>query len=123
MRLVCALLLALAASSASMPATAQTRQPAEAPSWPTLERFSSEPEFYQYLRDVRTAERRARGASLQKQNTEECPPELFPCAEEASDIVVTGSRIPAPSAAAASPAISGQTSITNVQNAGVDEGD
>jgi hypothetical protein len=60
-----ALLLALVAMSIAAPAPAQTRP--EAPAWRTLERFSSEAEFYQYLRDVRIAERRARGETLQKQ--------------------------------------------------------
>ena len=126
MRAVGAFALALLAASIAAPAPAQTNR-AEAPVWRTLQRFSSEAEFYQYLGDVRLAERRAR-ISLTKQDPgEECPPELFPCEPgsggEEDSIMVTGSRIAAPSAAASSPSISGQTSITNVQNAGVDEGD
>ncbi len=129
MRALGALVLALAVSSIAAPAPAQTGR-AEAPAWRTLEHFRSEAEFYQYLRDVRIAERRARGAALQKQDAGDiCPPELYPCepppgsGDDEDSITVTGSRIAAPSAAAASPSISGQTSITNVQNAGVDEGD
>jgi hypothetical protein len=134
MRALCAFVLALFAASIAAPAPAQTRQTGsvEAPAWRTLDRFRSEAEFYQYLRDVRIAERRARGATMQKQDPAECPPELYPCEPSGVDeaVVVTGSRIPAPSFSSPSPAsqasdssISGETSITNVQNAGVDEGD
>ncbi|MGE0663042.1 MAG: beta-propeller domain-containing protein [Hyphomonadaceae bacterium] len=94
------------------------------PVWRTISLFSSEAEFLNYLRDVRAAQRRARGVTPGKQQAEDCPPELYPCengndgADEA--IMVTGSRIPSPARAAAAPQA---TSITNVQNAGVDEGD
>lgn len=139
MRAFGVLLTALAAASIAASAPAQTL-PAEAPSWRTLERFSSEAEFYQYLRDVRAAERRARGVRMTKQNESECPPEFYPCepppGSGEEEILVTGSSIPGPPppppppmaapamarAADASP-VSGETSITNVQNAGVDEGD
>jgi len=133
MRVVGAIVLAFLAASTAAPAPAQTRQSnsVEAPAWNTLTRFSSEAEFYAYLRDVRIAARRARGAALQKQNgPEDCPPELFPCEPEDEGIIVTGSRIPAPSFSSPSPVqaissadISSETSITNVQNMGVDEGD
>lgn len=88
---------------------------------PVLETFSSEGEFRRYLRDVqREAKRRQirwagrpRGvqlASLQDEqpctNPEDCP------VDEASGIVVTGSRV-----SKANP------SITNTQERGVDEGD
>lgn len=132
MRAFGALILALVTASIAAPAPAQTSS-VEAPAWRTLERFRSEAEFYQYLRDVRAAERRMRGVRLEKQSgsEDECPPELYPCeppvsAEVEDSIVVTGSAAPAPAARArdsASPNIAGQTSITNVQNAGVDEGD
>jgi hypothetical protein len=131
MRALCALALAVAAASMAASAPAQTL-PSEAPSWRTLERFRSEAEFYQYLRDVRAAERRARGVRFEKQNTpEECPPELYPCepppgSDDGQDnIVVTGSLMPspAPEARMSADAIGSETSITNVQNAGVDEGD
>ena len=130
MRALGALMLAFVVASIAAPAPAQTNS-AEAPVWRTLQRFTGEAEFYQYLSDVRAAERRARGASLRKQDPgDECPPELFPCepppnvgGEDEESISVTGSRIASPSPAADSPSISGQTSITNVQNAGVDEGD
>jgi hypothetical protein len=136
MRALGALVLALVTASIAAPAPAQTRQTGavEAPSWRTLQRFSSEAEFYRYLRDVRAAERRARGAAFQKQDPgEECPPEFYPCepppgsgAEES--VVVTGSRVPSPVARASDlasqlPQVFSETSITNVQNAGVDEGD
>lgn len=136
MRVFGVLLFALAAVSLASPASTQTLSN-EAPAWRTLERFRSEAEFYSYLSDVRAAERRARGLRYEKQNQDECPPELYPCepignvGNDAEDsIVVTGSSIPSPApamqasrAAADSSSISGQTSITNVQNAGVDEGD
>jgi hypothetical protein len=103
----------------------------EAPAWRTLERFRSEAEFYQYLRDVRAAERRARGVRLEKQNDpEDCPPEFYPCepigAEPEQSIVVTGSAVqaaPARAARLSSDSISSETSVTNVQNAGGEEGD
>jgi hypothetical protein len=135
MRALSALVLALVAASFAAPAPAQTNR-AEAPVWRTLQRFSSEAEFYQYLADVRGAERRARRAALQKQDADECPPELFPCepppgsGAEEDNITVTGSRVASPAFSASSPvaqassaSISSETSITNVQNAGVDEGD
>jgi len=135
MRAFGALVLACAAGIAA-PAPAQVVRDIEAPAWRTLERFRSEAEFYQYLRDVRAAERRARDLRYDKQNEadEECPPEFYPCEplpdpEAEESIVVTGSASPPPPAPAAraadsaSPNVSGQTSITNVQNAGVDEGD
>lgn len=129
MRALGGVALALGLASLAASASAQTIS-AEAPVWRTLERFRTEAEFHQYLRDVRTAERRARGRRLAKQN-DACPPELYPCESEpegqlGESIVVTGSRIAAqPSAARqlSSDSISAGTSITNVQNAGVDEGD
>jgi hypothetical protein len=139
MRAFGALVLALATASIAAPAPAQVVRSVEAPSWRTLERFRSEAEFYQYLRDVRSAERRARGARMEKQDdAEECPPEFYPCEPppdlEQDNITVTGSAPPPPPppppapmmaarAADSSPNIGGETSITNVQNAGVDEGD
>jgi len=136
MRALGALVLALVTASIAAPAPAQNLA-SEAPAWATLERFRSEAEFYQYLRDVRAAERRLRGLRMEKQNgpEDECPPELYPCepppgAGDDEAIVVTGSRIPSPAPASSSPAqqlssanIASETSITNVQNAGVDEGD
>jgi hypothetical protein len=134
MRALGALMLACAVASIAAPAPAQISR-AEAPVWRTLDRFSSEAEFYQYLGDVRSAERRARGAAFQKQDADECPPELFPCEPPPNvggedQITVTGSRIPSAPQASAAPAgrvssadVSSETSITNVQNAGVDEGD
>ncbi len=89
----------------------------EAPSWPTLSRFSGEEEFNAYLEDVR----RAAANHYRRDSKQEAPPpepvwppELYPCEEADEAVAVTGSRI------ARAPAA---TSITNVQNAGVDEGD
>jgi len=137
MRAFAALVLALATASIAAPAPAQTAETAEAPTWRTLSRFRNDTEFHRYLTDVRAAAVRARRANLNKQSEPEeaCPPEFYPCEappnEDLEDsIVVTGSRIPSPAMAAASPvtqvssdSISGETSITNVQNMGVDEGD
>jgi hypothetical protein len=138
MRAFAALVLALATASIAAPAPAQNIETVAAPSWRTLSRFRNDGEFHQYLSDVRDAARRARGASLNKQDAPEeaCPPEFYPCeatpnlGDSEDNIVVTGSRIPSPSYAAASPVtqvssanIAGETSITNVQNLGVDEGD
>lgn len=137
MRTFGVVVLALAAMSVA--ASAQTLRP-EAPAWRTLERFRSEAEFYQYLRDVRAAERRARGLRLTKQNDpNDCPPEFYPCepppgSPQDESIVVTGSQIPGPPPPPPPPMMAaarfadgsnaaGETSITNVQNAGVDEGD
>lgn len=95
----------------------------EPPAWRTISRFSSEAEFLGYLRDVRAASRRAQNGILKQLVPEECPPELYPCVSESDEeaIMVTGSRIPSPARAAlAAPTT---TSVTNVQNAGVDEGD
>ena len=134
MRAPAAMIMALAVAGVAAPAPAQTPS-IEAPSWPTLSRFSSEAEFHQYLADVREAERRLLVVRRYKQATpdDECPPEFFPCEpppDEDDRIVVTGSRIPAAPASSASPVtqlssanISSETSNTNVQNAGVDEGD
>lgn len=124
MRGIFLLIAAVFAASLASPAYAQTRsRSADPPVWRILSRFSSEAEFLQYLRDVREAGRRVR--SLQKQQEAECPPELYPCVSEDDSlneaVVVTGSRIPSPARAAA--AAPQSTSITNVQNAGVDEGD
>lgn len=136
------LLLTVAALTCTSAAQAQTRPyQIEAPSWSRIERFDSEAEFQRYLRDTRDAARRARVLARGKQAApEECPPEMEPCFEpnefEDEQIVVTGSRIsaappspppPPPSMAAQSvataPAAPGTTSVTNVQNLGVDEGD
>jgi hypothetical protein len=107
MRAFGALVLAFAVASIAAPSPAQTIS-TEAPAWRTLDRFRSEAEFYRYLRDVRAAERRARGVRMEKQSgpDEECPPELYPCeppggTEPEDDIVVTGSAVPAPAAARA----------------------
>ncbi len=122
MRALAALVLALAIGSAQ-PVSAQLWQGAiEAPSWRSIARFRSEEEFHAYLRNTREAARRARAAGRGKQAPEDCPPELYPCVVEEESIVVTGTgrsaASPAPTASAPS-----TTSVTNVQNAGVDEGD
>jgi hypothetical protein len=136
MRLKIGLAATLAAICFAGPAQAQMR-PArpEAPAWSRIARFSSDAEFQRYLRDVRAAARRARAIARGKQDEPECPPEFEPCYSAESyggpdeQIVVTGSRIsaappspppPPPQAQAAAPTT---TSVTNVQNLGVDEGD
>lgn len=98
---------------------------ASSPAWPTLSRFSSESEFLEYLRAVRDAQSAARERGAAKQD-ENCDPLKENCHEESEEdvVVVTGSRIAQPSVAAASPVTQASAeNITNVQNAGVDEGD
>lgn len=118
------LLLALTLALTIPPAAAQTRLThPEAPSWSRIERFANESEFQRYLHDARNAARRARALDQGKQAVPDCPPEFFPCASDDSaqaneSIVVTGARI-----SNAQAAVPVSTSITNVQNAGVDEGD
>jgi hypothetical protein len=104
-----------------------------------MEKFDSEYEFLQYVRDVkREVERRGEwwaGPGVQYAQVgppipPPCDPEKEDCPEEKGDpVVVTGSRISAP---AESFAVSVTTfeslsvasgSITNNQNVGVDEGD
>ncbi len=111
------LTLACAGSAASQP----VRDPL---TWPRLERFRSEAEFRAYLSayarvraDANSSKRRAKADP-----SAYCAPEDYPCdqanaaPEDDEDIiVVTGSRLPAVAAAS--------TSITNVQESGVDEGD
>jgi hypothetical protein len=123
-----ALLVGLVLLTAAMSAAAQKRQPADLKPLPAslssdvLERFSGEAEFRRYLRDVkREAKKRnlwwaARRKPVQlAQNQaqdvtclkpEDCPEDAAP----AESIVVTGAKAATPS-------------ITNVQEAGVDEGD
>ncbi|MBY0568359.1 MAG: beta-propeller domain-containing protein [Hyphomonadaceae bacterium] len=116
-------------------ATADAPRPAtQAPSWPTLSRFSSEAEFLRYVADAAAARdaRRELGAFAGKQSVEpECPPDDPAClGEEAEEaIVVTGSRIrqrdfqtTSPIASVGAEAMT-NAQITNVQTAGVDEGD
>lgn len=113
--LCCGLALLLAACATPAPiAHAQS----QAPSWATLSRFASEAEFLNYLRAVRRAQQASRTHSLAKQNEPNlCPPEDPTCAEPEEAIMVTGARL------AAAPAPSANAAITNVQTAGVDEGD
>ena len=109
----------VAACATSAPSAPNARAPAEAPSWPRLARFSSEQEFHSYLDAVAQAQRQAilRQRNGAKQNEPApCNPSIEECPEEEEDIVVTGSRI-------ASPAPAANAAITNVQTAGVDEGD
>jgi hypothetical protein len=116
--LCCGLALLLASC-----ATAPSPHPStQAPSWPTLSRFSSEAEFLDYLRAVRDAQHASRDAAhgFSKQSTQEiCPPEDPSCmdAEAEQSVVVTAS-----SRSAAAP-VTANAATTNVQTAGVDEGD
>lgn len=104
------LALALAMFGATTSASAQQR---DSLVWPRVERFDGEADFQAYLHEVMRAQRAARHHVGKKQDEQVvCPPELYPCDEEEDNIVVTGSRLAA-----------SQSSITNVQNVGVDEGD
>jgi hypothetical protein len=101
-----------------------------------LEKFSSEQEFADYLRRVRAiaTERGAWWAGGGIQYASLQPPEPAPCDPSVDDcekqrVVVTGSMISAP-ASVSTPVTSlsyasstGAETITNVQKAGVDEGD
>jgi hypothetical protein len=106
-------------------ATTSSIPGATAPHWPSLARFSSEQEFLSYLDAVgraqaaarRLYEHRHKQADPEAQ-AEPCPTELAPCEDaEQESIVVTGARV------AAQPSPQAVASITNVQTAGVDEGD
>lgn len=113
------------------------RRATEAPSWPTLSRFSSEAEFLRYLdaaADAGQARQALAAAAGGKQSVEpeaECPPDDPGCLGEEPEeaIVVTGSRIrqrdfqsTSPIASVGAEAMT-NAQITNVQTAGVDEGD
>jgi hypothetical protein len=88
-----------------------------------LVRFSGEGEFRRYLKTLdRLKDRRDHAdagaeteiviAAFTQEDVPVCEdPELCPTEDSAADVVVTGSKVSAP------------TSITNVQTAGVDEGD
>ncbi len=113
-------------------ATADTpRLATEAPSWPTLSRFSSEAEFLRYVEDAHAAgdARRARVEPNGKQSVEaepepECPPDDPACLDGvAEEISITASRRAPSPAAPVSVGAMANTQITNVQTAGVDEGD
>lgn len=94
-----------------------TRAATVPPVWPSLTRFSSEHEFFSYLDAVAAAQHAAHNGGGKAAPEEVCPPDQPDCLEEQNDqIVVTGSRI-------ARPALAANTAITNVQTAGVDEGD
>lgn len=102
-----------------------------------LEKFGSEREFADYLKRVRTIAKE-RGAwwagepvqyaSLEQQQPPPCDPTLDDCETGKDPVVVTGSRMPSASIAMPVTAVTSETSgadvtITNVQKAGVDEGD
>ncbi|MGZ8313512.1 MAG: beta-propeller domain-containing protein, partial [Allosphingosinicella sp.] len=138
------------AAALIQPAAAQRRQPAPpdpaelqrteaalaAHSSPTLRRFESEAAFQRYLQDIRAAarlrgmwwsgNRRIQFAQSSAAQTEPplCPPENPDCVADQADesLVVTGSRVGRAGAARASSAPA-NPSITNTQEAGVDEGD
>jgi len=105
------------------PAAAQRHEPSLAPlpaylTSPVLETFASESEFRRYLRDVRReAKKRAVGWAARRRTVQVAQNQDVPCVDpqdcpqdDAANIVVTGTRAAPPS-------------ITNVQVAGVDEGD
>jgi len=127
MRTVCVLVAMLATLGLATSAGAQAeRSDIDPPVWDTISRFRDDAEFNRYLNDVRSAARRARSAAYRKQAEDECPPDMYPCVDASGDeeIVVTGSRLRSPSFSSASPVTTvSATSVTNTQNAGVDEGD
>lgn len=102
-----------------------------------LEKFTSEREFADYLKRVRSIAKE-RGAwwagepvqyaLLEQQQPPPCDPTLDDCETNKDPVIVTGSRIQAPSVAMpvtdmTNFAPGGDATITNVQKAGVDEGD
>ncbi|UPT63668.1 MAG: beta-propeller domain-containing protein [Hyphomonadaceae bacterium JAD_PAG50586_4] len=97
------------------------RNATEPPTWGSLSHFSSEAEFRAYVRtleEVNTARRLARSGGKQSLAEEPClTPEDCPLEDAQESVVVTASRVSAPAA------VSVNTAITNVQTAGVDEGD
>ncbi len=120
-----------ACASADVP-----RSMSQAPSWPTLSRFTSEAEFLRYIEDAAAAADAQRALALEpgKQSSAapepECPPDDPTCAGEPEEaVVVTGSRIRQRDFQTTSPIASvgaesmTNAQITNVQTAGVDEGD
>jgi hypothetical protein len=111
-----AVLLGACATLTPAPIQPSPRTP---PSWTSLSRFSSEADLLDYIRAVRKSGEIATREDLSKQIAPECPPEFFPCEplpSPDSDIIVTARR-------ASESVQSAPISITNVQNAGVDEGD
>src|SRR5262245_26562181 len=119
-----AMLLAASVGAAGPPAEASRRH---APSWPTLSRFSSEAEFLSYLDAVSAAQHEASRRSGAKQNMTPqppCNPQIEECPDEEADeaVAVTPGRAVNRAPANPAPTASGAT-ITNVQTAGVDEGD
>jgi hypothetical protein len=116
--------LALIATSASAQST-KPRPPepvtlAEPPVSRTLERFANDAEFLAYVRDIRRlneARRRREYGSAGPPPPPAPPPPVSAAAPLAAEsVVVTGNR------ASDSAAASDETSITNVQTRGVDEG-
>ena len=108
--------LALVVGACVTPASI-ARNATEPPTWATLAPFSGETEFRAYVRDLEAADRaRNRAPNGGKLIADpDCPPDQV-CPEEES-VVVTASRRSAPAP------VSVNTAITNVQTAGVDEGD
>lgn len=108
--------LALLVGACATPAPI-ARNATEPPTWGALAPFSGETEFRAYVRDLEAADRaRNRATNGGKLIADpDCPPDQV-CPEEES-VVVTASRISAPAP------VSVNTAITNVQTAGVDEGD
>jgi hypothetical protein len=116
--------LAIAVTSASAQATKQPT-PAEPPVWRRLERFENDAEFLGYIRDVQRFNERRRRAEYSYESGAIPPPPAPPPPPPA----------PMATAPSAAPVVSGmvardasptpaaeETSITNVQTRGVDEG-
>lgn len=113
--------LALLVGACATPAPL-ARNATDPPTWSALSRFSSEAEFRAYVRtleEVNTARRLAHSGGKQSLAEEPClTPEDCPIEDTQQSVVVTASRL-----AAAPASVSVTTAITNVQTAGVDEGD
>lgn len=108
--------VAFVGSAAAQTAVKRPRDLEQPPVWRSLERFSSDAELMRYIRDVQ----RLTGVARRRAETQESAPMAVPAPP------------PPPSAAPADGAVSNlsaaqagsgeQTSITNVQTQGVDEG-
>ncbi|MFZ2031146.1 MAG: beta-propeller domain-containing protein [Vitreimonas sp.] len=114
--------VAIVSSAAAQPVKGPIRQlpPQQAPAWPSLQRFSGDAEFLQYVRTVRALQeadsrRRYRGAA-EADGAGLMPPPPPPPPPAA----VTSA---APAQAQGNVSTPAGASVTNVQTQGVDEGD
>src|SRR5262245_28338854 len=122
--LVAVIVAACATSATPNTEARNARQASEAPSWSSLARFSSEEEFLNYLDAVSQAQRQAalrNNIGAKQDQPDPCDPTIEDCPqpEDNDEIVVTSTA----RAASPAPAPAANAAITNVQTAGVDEGD